>query len=80
MTVRLLLLLLILGARGEPSRDIEPLLDYDGVAEQLRCTPRFARKLVETRQLDSIKVGRLVRVERAAIARYIDAHRRMAKS
>ena len=79
MTVPLLLLLLLVRAIGETSTDIEPLLDYDGVAAQLHCTPRLARKLVETRQLDSIKVGRLVRVERAAIARYIEAHRRKAK-
>ncbi len=60
--------------------DIGPLLDYDGVAELLNCTPRLVRKLVETRQIDSIKVGRLVRVERAAVARYIEAQRRKAVS
>jgi len=54
------------------------LLDYEGASERLGCTPRLVRKLVETRQLDHVKVGRLVRIEPAAIARYIDQHRREA--
>jgi len=54
------------------------LLDYEGAAELLGCSPRLVRKLVETRQLDHVKVGRLTRVEAAAVARYIDQHRRVA--
>lgn len=54
------------------------LLDYEQSAVTLGCTPRLVRKLVETRQLDSVKVGRLVRIEPAAVARYIDRHRRKA--
>lgn len=57
-----------------------PLLDYDQAAENLGCTPRLVRKLVETRQLDSVKVGRLVRIEPDAIGRYVEAHRRKAVS
>ncbi len=56
------------------------LLTYDEAAERMGCTPRLVRKLVETRQVDSVKVGRLVRVEPDAIARYIEAHRRKAVS
>lgn len=56
------------------------LLDYEQAAEILGCTPRLVRKLVETRQLDSVKVARLVRVEPDAIARYIETHRRKAVS
>lgn len=54
------------------------LLDYEDAAEVLSCTPRLVRKLVETRQLDSVKVGSLVRIEPAAIDRYIGRHRREA--
>lgn len=56
----------------------EPLLDWAGAAEQLRCSPRLVRKLVETRQLDSVKVGGLVRIEPDALRRYIEARRRPA--
>jgi excisionase family DNA binding protein len=55
-----------------------PLLDYEGAAPLLNCSPRLVRKLVESRQLDSVKVGRLVRIEPDAIQRYIDANRRPA--
>jgi excisionase family DNA binding protein len=54
------------------------LLDYDTAAAILGCSPRMVRKLVETRQLDSVKVGRLVRVEPDALDRYIERHRRPA--
>jgi len=56
------------------------LLDYDQAAPVLGCTARLVRKLTETRQLDSVKVGRLVRIEPEAIERYIEAHRRKAVS
>lgn len=59
---------------------VQTLLDYPQAAPILRCTERMVRKLVETRQLDSVKVGRLVRIEPDAIARYIDVHRRKAVS
>jgi len=55
-----------------------PLLDYEGAAPALGCSPRMVRKLVETRQLDSVKVGRLVRIELGAIERFIEANRREA--
>jgi excisionase family DNA binding protein len=57
---------------------IEALLDYSQAAKIMGCTPRLVRKLVETRQLASIKVGRLVRIEAQAVQEYIDRHRRMA--
>jgi excisionase family DNA binding protein len=55
-----------------------PLLDYESAAPFLGCTPRMVRKLVEDRRLESVKVGRLVRIEPAAITRYIEEHRRVA--
>jgi excisionase family DNA binding protein len=63
---------------GPEGASVPALLDYDGAALLLGCTPRMVRKLVETRQLDSVKVGRLVRVEPEAITRYIERHRRPA--
>jgi excisionase family DNA binding protein len=57
----------------------EPLLDYDTAAPVLRCSARMVRKLVETRQLDSVKIGRLVRIEPAALQRYVESHRRAAQ-
>jgi excisionase family DNA binding protein len=56
----------------------EPLLDWQSAAALLGCTPRMVRKLVEFRELESVKVGRLVRIEPAAVARYIARHRRPA--
>jgi excisionase family DNA binding protein len=56
------------------------LLDYEQTAEEMGCTPRLVRKLAESRQIDSVKVGRLVRIEPDAITRYIEAHRRKAVS
>jgi excisionase family DNA binding protein len=52
------------------------LLTYRAAAEQMQVTERLVRKLVETRQLASVKVGRLVRIEPSAIERYIERHRR----
>lgn len=54
------------------------LLDYDGAAAALNCTPRLVRRLVETRQIDVVKVGKLVRFEPEAIDAYIERRRRQA--
>jgi excisionase family DNA binding protein len=54
------------------------LLDYETAAPLLRCSPRMVRKLVETRQIESVKVGALVRIEPDAITRYIERNRRPA--
>jgi excisionase family DNA binding protein len=56
----------------------DSLLDYEEAAAILCCTPRLVRKLVETRKLESVKVASLVRIELAAIGRYIEANRRPA--
>lgn len=52
------------------------LLNFEEAAEMLGCTPRMVRKLVETRQLASVKVGRLVRVHPDDIDTYVRGHRR----
>jgi excisionase family DNA binding protein len=67
-----LLLVLLLAA-------IEPLHDYASAASTLCCSPRLVRALVERRELESVRVGRLVRIEEEAIRRYIDQRRRPAQ-
>lgn len=65
--------------QGHPDTQApDGLLDYGSAAPVLKCSERMVRKLVETRQLESVKVGRLVRIEPAAITRYIESHRRPA--
>jgi excisionase family DNA binding protein len=59
-------------------RGPEILFDYDQAAEILGCTPRLVRKLVETRQLASVKVGALVRIDPDDLAEYVDRQRRDA--
>jgi excisionase family DNA binding protein len=54
------------------------LVEEEVANDFLRCTPRMVRKLTETRQLESVKVGSLVRYERAAVERYIASRRRPA--
>lgn len=52
------------------------LLTYQEAAQYLAITERLVRKLVETRQLPSVKVNSLVRLERGDLDGYIDDHRR----
>jgi excisionase family DNA binding protein len=54
------------------------LLTIDAAAEYLSVTPRLVRKLVATRELPSVKVGRLVRITPAALTAYIQANVRTA--
>jgi excisionase family DNA binding protein len=54
-------------------------LTFEEAADYLKCSPRLVRALVERRQLDSVKVGVLPRVEPRAIQRYIEANRREAQ-
>ena len=56
----------------------QPLHDYESAAPILNCSPRMVRKLVETRQLESVKVGALVRIEDSAIEAFIERNRRQA--
>lgn len=51
------------------------LLTADEVADRLRATPRFVRRLVSERRIEYVKVGRLVRFEPSAITHYIDSNR-----
>jgi len=58
--------------------DPDTLLDYAEAAAQLHVTERLVRKLVERRELASVKIGRLVRIEPCAIECYLNTHRREA--
>lgn len=51
------------------------LLTTEEVAERLRATPRFVRRLVAERRIAYVKVGRLVRFEARAVAEYIERNR-----
>ena len=53
----------------------DDLLTADEVAERLRTTPRFVRRLVAERRIEFVKVGRLVRFELRALAEYIERNR-----
>ena len=53
----------------------DDLLTAVEVAELLRATPRFVRRLVAERRIAYVKVGRKVLFERSAVTAYIDAHR-----
>ena len=53
----------------------DDLLTADEVAERLRTTARFVRRLVAERRIEYVKVGRLVRFEPRALAEYIERNR-----
>ncbi|MGO1539709.1 MAG: helix-turn-helix domain-containing protein [Leucobacter sp.] len=56
----------------------ETLLTIPEVAERLGITERLAQKLVYTRQLPTVKIGRLVRVHPDDLAAYVADHTRPA--
>ncbi|MGH9920423.1 MAG: helix-turn-helix domain-containing protein, partial [Nitrososphaerales archaeon] len=60
--------------RAEP----QALLDYESAAQWLGCTPRLVRKLAEHRQIATVKIGRLVRIEPSALVEYVERRRREA--
>lgn len=51
------------------------LVDIDGAARHLGCTPRLIRELWTRRVLPAVKVGRLVRFDLDDLDQYIDAQR-----
>ena len=51
------------------------LLTGDEVAQRLRATPRFVRRLVAERRIEYVKVGRLVRFTPEAVAAYVERNR-----
>ncbi|GGQ78532.1 helix-turn-helix domain-containing protein [Couchioplanes azureus] len=53
----------------------EELLTSEEVAQLLRSTPRFVRRLVAERRIAYVKSGRKVLFEPVAVRAYIDSHR-----
>ena len=47
----------------------------DEVAERLKTTARFVRRLVAERRIEYVKVGRLVRFTPEAVTDYIERNR-----
>jgi excisionase family DNA binding protein len=58
-------------ANGGPLKQ-EKLLNKEEVAERLGVKVRYVTHLVYMRRLDYVKVGRHLRFEERAIARFID--------
>jgi excisionase family DNA binding protein len=54
---------------------LEDLLTGEDVAELLKVTPRFVRRLVSQRRIEYVKVGRLVRFAPEAVAAYIERNK-----
>lgn len=54
---------------------MEDLLTGDEVAERLKTTARFVRRLVAERRIEYVKVGRAVRFEPEAVAAYIERNK-----
>jgi excisionase family DNA binding protein len=54
---------------------VEELLTGDEVAERLKTTPRFVRRLVAERRIEYVKVGRLVRFSPGAVAEYVERNK-----
>jgi excisionase family DNA binding protein len=54
---------------------MEELLTSEEVAEILRRTTRFVRRLVAERKIEHVKVGRCVLFTRTAVAEYIERNK-----
>lgn len=57
----------------------EPLLTLEEAAARTGTTPRLIRRLVERRELPSVKVGRYVRIAPRDLESYIAAQTRPAR-
>ena len=51
-----------------------PLITSIEAADRLGCSERMIRKLVQTRQVPFVRVGRLVRFRPEDLNRYVDEH------
>jgi len=54
---------------------LDNLRTGDEVAERLKTTARFVRRLVAERRIEYVKVGRLVRFTPEAVTDYIERNR-----
>lgn len=53
---------------------MRPLLTTAAVAEHLSVSLSTVLRLIDSRELDVVRIGRAVRVPEEALERYIDAH------
>jgi excisionase family DNA binding protein len=51
---------------------MEELLTTEELAQRLRSTTRFVRRLVAEKRIEYVKVGRHVRFEESAVLAYIE--------
>ena len=51
--------------------DLPPVTDVAGVAEILGCHPDTVRHLIDSGQLKSVHLGRLIRVPRHAVVEFL---------
>ena len=61
--------------RGVATGGPAPLLTVGQAAEYLRTGERFVRRLVSERRLPYVKLGKYVRIERAALDAFIESGR-----
>lgn len=64
-------------ARNDADRRI---IDGAAVCEMLAITPRHLRELVYKRRIPVVRVGRLLRYDRAEIERWIERNTRRAQA
>jgi excisionase family DNA binding protein len=63
-------------AMNAPNRaSTAPLLDIAALAERLNVTTRFVRRLIDTRRVPYLKVGKFIRFDPADIDQWLDAKR-----
>jgi excisionase family DNA binding protein len=67
----------VVGVQGAGTQ-IVGLLDYVAAAGVLGTSPRHVRKLVDERQIASVKVGNLVRLSMDDLLDYVERRRRPA--
>ena len=68
-----------LGMEPFPPASSTLLLTLDEVAEQLRCTRRTIERLVATKALPSVKIGRAVRVATRDVEDYVERLREQGR-
>ena len=55
-----------------PAENPNPLLDAEEVAQQLRISIALAYRLIQRGQIRSVRIGRLVRVRKQDLDRFIE--------
>ena len=58
-----------------PERDPDNLISVRDVADQLGVHPETIRRLIHDGRLDAVRVGRVLRVHRGAVDRFLTRQR-----